>query len=156
LVSTDELVNFMTMQVEIEDEIVSSLNRSLEGIRNQAVRSALKGISLDSVKHADMYRSAITLLTHRTPALEEEQLDMQTDLVKRHIEMEERLIERLNRMIPRVGNEKVSLLLKAIVADEKRHHELLKRVLRVLVRGETITEDNWWDLVWRDVEELYL
>lgn len=156
MVSADELVNFMTRQVEVEDEIVSSLNRSLEGIRNQAVRSTLKGISLDSVKHADMYRSAITLLTHRTPALDEEQLDMQTDLVKRHIEMEELLIERLRKMLPKVENEKVSLLLKAIMADEKRHHELLKRVLRVLVRGETITEDDWWDLVWRDVEELYL
>ncbi len=156
MVSADELVSFMTRQVEVEDEIVSSLNRSLEGIRNQAVRSALKGISLNSVKHADMYRSAITLLTHRTPALDEEQLDMQTDLVKRHIEMEELLIERLRKMLPKVENEKVSLLLKAIMADERRHHELLKRVLRVLVRGETITEDDWWDLVWRDVEELYL
>jgi len=33
--------------------------------------------------------------------------------------------------------------LEAILADEKRHHELLKMVLEIHVRGETITEADW-------------
>jgi len=45
----------------------------------------------------------------------------------------------------------VKLLLTAILADEKRHHELLKQVLEILVRGETITEEDWWDILWKNV-----
>jgi len=37
------------------------------------------------------------------------------------------------------------------LADEKRHHELLKMVLEILVRGETITEADWWELLWKNV-----
>ena len=50
-----------------------------------------------------------------------------------------------------VKNEKIKLLLNAILEDEKRHHELLKRVLEILVKGETITEEEWWDVLWRNV-----
>ncbi|MEM0049202.1 MAG: hypothetical protein QW424_04785 [Candidatus Bathyarchaeia archaeon] len=43
------------------------------------------------------------------------------------------------------------MLLTAILADERRHHELLKRVLEIIIRGETITEDEWWEFIWRNV-----
>ena len=43
------------------------------------------------------------------------------------------------------------LLLNAILEDEKRHHGLLKQILEVLVKGETITEADWWDILWKDV-----
>jgi hypothetical protein len=32
--------------------------------------------------------------------------------------------------------------------DEKRHHAMLKAVLEIIVRAETITEDEWWELLW--------
>ena len=50
-----------------------------------------------------------------------------------------------------VENEKVRLLLTAILSDEKKHHTLLKMVLDILVRRETITEEDWWDLLWKNV-----
>jgi rubrerythrin len=71
--------------------------------------------------------------------------------VKEHILLEVELIERISEMIPNIENEKVKLLLNAILLDEKRHHELLKSVLEVLVRGETITEEDWWDVLWKNV-----
>jgi hypothetical protein len=42
-------------------------------------------------------------------------------------------------------------LLNAILSDEKRHHALLKMVLDIIVHGETITEDDWWKMLWEDV-----
>jgi rubrerythrin len=53
--------------------------------------------------------------------------------------------------VPSIENAKVKLLVEAILADEKRHHELLKMVLEILVKGETITEDDWWDILWKNV-----
>jgi rubrerythrin len=151
LSSKDELVKFLKDQIKIENKIVESLNKSLPDLGNPTVKGVLKGISLDSVKHAEMYASAVTLLTNVSKALTQENLDRQKDLVEKHIQMEAELIEKIGKMLPSVKDKKVKLLLNAILSDEKRHHELLKKVLEILVKGETITEADWWDILWKDV-----
>ncbi len=127
------------------------MNKSLTDIGNPTVKGVLKGISLDSVKHAEMYDSAVKLLTSVPQALTQENLDQQKKLVEKHIELEAELIEKISSTLPTVGNKKVKLLLNAILADEKRHHELLKEILEILVKGETITEADWWDVLWKNV-----
>lgn len=151
LSSKDKLVGFLKEQIKIENKIVDSLNASLGQIGNPAVKGVLKGISLDSVKHAQMYDSAVNLLTTVPQALTQEHLDKQTELVEKHIQLEAKLIQKIGEVIPNVKNKKVKLLLNAILTDEKRHHQLLKEVLEILVRGETITEDDWWDILWKNV-----
>jgi len=151
LSSKDELTNFLKKQIKIENKIVKSLKGSLGEIKNPAVRGVLKGISLDSVKHAEMYASAVNLLTSVQPALTQAHLDEQRELVEKHILLEAELIEKISKTMPGIENKKVKLLLNAILMDEKRHHELLKRVLEILVGGETITEEDWWDILWKNV-----
>jgi rubrerythrin len=151
LSSKDELVRFLKDQIKVENKIVESLNKSLPHIGNPTVKGVLKGISLDSVKHAEMYSSAVMLLTTVSKALTQENLDRQKDLVEKHIQMEAELIQKIGKMLPNVKDRKVRLLLEAILSDEKRHHELLKNVLEILVKGETITEADWWDMLWKDV-----
>ncbi len=151
LSSKNELVKFLKDQINIENKIVDSLNKSLLEIGNPTVKGVLKGISLDSVKHAEMYASAVTLLTTVSKALTQENLDRQKELVEKHIQIEAELIQKINKMLPNVKDKKAELLLKAILADEKRHHGLLKQVLEILVKGETITEADWWDMLWKDV-----
>lgn len=147
----DKLVDFLKSQIEIENMIVDSLNKSLSEIGNPAVKGVLKGISLDSVKHAEMYASATSLLTSVPQALTQENLDKQRELVEKHIGLEAELIEKISKELPTIENDNVKLLLNAILMDEKRHHELLKKVLEILVRGETITEEDWWDVLWKNV-----
>lgn len=130
---------------------MSSLNKSLTDIGNPTIKGVLNGISLDSVKHAEMYDSAVKLLTSVPQALTQENLDQQKKLVEKHIELEAELIEKISNALPTVENKKVKLLLNAILADEKRHHELLKEILEILVKGETITEADWWDVLWKNV-----
>ena len=149
--SKNELIKFLKEQIKIENQIVNSLNSSLGDIGNPAVKGVLKGISLDSVKHAEMYASAVGLLTRVQPALAQEHLDKQKELVEKHISLEAKLIEKINKKLPSVEDKKVKLLLNAILMDEKRHHQLLKEVLEILVRGETITEEDWWDVLWKNV-----
>jgi rubrerythrin len=90
-------------------------------------------------------------LTSVPQALTQENLDQQKKLVEKHIELEAELIEKISNALPTVENKKVKLLLNAILADEKRHHELLKEILEILVKGETITEADWWDILWKNV-----
>jgi bacterioferritin (cytochrome b1) len=149
--SKEELIKFMKAQIQVENQIVNSLNNTLVDMKNPPVRGVLKGISLDSVKHAEMYTSAIELLRGVSQALTQEHLDKQKAVVEKHIQMEAELIQKISNVLPNVENEKVKLLLNAILEDEKRHHRLLKMVLDILVRGETITEDDWWDILWKNV-----
>ena len=149
--SNDELVALFKNQIKIEKTIVDSVAKGLVDINNAAVKGVLKGISLDSTKHAEMYSSAINLLTSVSQALTEENLDKQRELVEKHIQLEEEIIKKLREVIPSVQNKKVKLLLDAILSDELRHHDLLKKVLDILVRGETITDNEWWDILWENV-----
>lgn len=149
--SKDELVEFLKEQVKVENKIVDSLNKSLPEIDNPTVKGVLKGVSLDSVKHAEMYASAVRLMTTVSKAMTQENLDKQKDLVERHIQMEADLIKKISKVLPTVKDNKVKLLLSAILEDERRHHGLLKQILEILVKGETITEADWWDIIWKDV-----
>jgi len=144
------LIEFLENQITVETKIVASLAEPLAKMKNPAVKGVLKGVSLDSIKHAELYDSAVTLLTSSSTALSQEHLDEQKKLVEKHIAIEAELIVKLEEMIPKIDNKKVVFLLQSILADEKRHHEMLKMVLEIIVKGETITEDDWWKLLWEN------
>jgi rubrerythrin len=152
---SEDLIKFLENQVKLENKIVRSVSDALEKVENEAVSTALRGISLDSSKHAEMYRSAVALLTRTAAPLSEDQLDLQKETIERHISMEAVVIKELEKRLPCVENKKVELLLKAILLDEHRHHKLLKTLLQILVRGEAVTEGDWWDAIWGDVPGLW-
>jgi rubrerythrin len=151
LSSRNEPIDFIRRQIVIEKEIVDSLNKGIANIKNPPVRGVLKGISLDSIKHAELYSAAVSLLTNVSQALKQENLDEQRALVEKHIKMEADLIKKLEKVMPLIENTKVQFLLESILADERRHHALLKQVLEIIVHGETITEADWWKILWEDV-----
>jgi len=146
----DNLVEFLKNQITVEKEIVASLEKPLLSMKNPAVKGVLMGVSLDSIKHAELYMAAVTLLTSASTALTQENLDEHTALVEKHIEIESKLIQKLETMIPTIEDQKVVFLLNSILADERRHHEMLKMVLEIIVHAETITEADWWKLLWEN------
>jgi len=148
--SKSELVEFIKRQIIIEKEIVDSLNKGVAGIKNPSVKGVLQGISLDSMKHAELYSAALTLLTKVSQALTQEDLDAQRELVEKHIKLEAELIQKIGDMIPTIEDSKVKFLLESILVDEKRHHAMLKVVLEIIVHAETITEEDWWQLLWEN------
>ena len=148
--SENELVEFIKRQIVIEKEIVNSLNQGVADIKNPPVKGVLTGISLDSMKHAELYTAALTLLTEVSQALTQENLDAQRTLVEKHIRLEADLIHKISNMMPIIKNSKVKFLLESILTDEKRHHALLKLVLDIIVHAETITEEDWWKLLWEN------
>jgi rubrerythrin len=146
----EKMISFLREQIKLEEEIVQSINQILKTITNPVAKGVLKGISLDSLKHAEIYKAAIEVVS-LPPALTEEELNRLEKAVKKHIEDEEKMMERLNHGIEKTRNEKIKFLLESIASDEKRHHELLSKVMDIVVRGETITEDDWWDFLWHGV-----
>ena len=145
-----ELLDFIKKQIIVEKKIVESLDSALVNVKNPPVMSILKGVSLDSVKHAALYEAAYTLLTTTSQALTQENLDQHRSLIEKHVQMEAELIEKIELMLPSVQNKKVKLLLNSILTDEKRHHALLKGILEIIIHGETITENDWWKMLWEE------
>lgn len=145
-----ELVNFFREQVKLEEEVVRSINQVMETITNPVVKGVLRGVSFDSLKHAEIYKAAIQL-SSVTPALTEDEYNQLKAAMEKHIENEEEIIEHLKQAIDKTENDKIRFLLESIASDENRHHELLQKIMDIIVRGETITEDDWWELLWRDV-----
>ena len=146
----EKLIDFMKKQIVNENEIVKSVSEGIKNIKNPPVKAVLKGISLDSTKHAELYASAVTLLTTTSQAMTQGDLDQQRELVEKHIKLEADLIKKLEKELPSIENKKVAFLLNSILMDERRHHAMLKTVLEIIVRGETITEDDWWKLLWEE------
>lgn len=152
---TDKMLQFFENQIKLENMIVESVNNAVNKIENEAVKTALLGVSLDSRKHAMMYQSAINLVSASSVALNEEQLDLQKKVIQNHIKLEEAVIKELEKRMDKIENDKIEVLLKAILNDEYRHHKLLKTLYEVVVRGEAITEGDWWDAIWGDAPGLW-
>lgn len=145
-----DLVKFFKEQIKLEEQIVKSMNESLKSLPNPIVKGVLGGIALDSAKHAQIYRAAIELTTF-PPALSDEEFHQLKTVVKKHIEDENKAIDSLSEAIRKTKSEKVKFLLKSIASDEKKHHELLNKIMDIVVRGETITESDWWEFLWSNV-----
>ncbi len=145
-----QLVAFFKEQQKLEEEIVRSVNKALENIRNPVVEAALKGMSYDSAKHAEIYRSAAQIIAV-APALKEEEFKHLKEVVQWHIKNEEKIIERLREAIKKTANKRVKFLLESILSDETRHHDLLNLIMDIVVKGETITDQDWWDIMWKYV-----
>ena len=47
-------------------------------------------------------------------------------------------------------NNKEKVVVKAILNDEIRHHQLLKRIHEMIVEKEALTEQDIWDWTWQD------
>ena len=145
-----ELIGFFREQVKHEEEIVRSINKALRKLKNPVVASVLKGMSLDSMKHADMYRAAESIISVAR-AMSEEELDHLNEVVSWHIKNEEKVMGHVEEIIKKVKDKKIKFLLENIQEDEKRHHELLKTIMDTIARGETITRDEWWEILWKNV-----
>jgi len=145
-----DLVDFFREQAVLEEEIVKSVNKALGTIKNSVVESILKGMALDSSKHAAIYKAAEQII-QVAPALTESEFNELRKVVKWHIENENKVIKRLEDAVKRTENKRVRFLLQAIVTDEKRHHQLLDAIMDIVVKGETITDDEWWEMLWKNV-----
>jgi rubrerythrin len=145
-----DLVKFFREQAGFEEEIVASVNEALLTIKNPVVKTILKGMALDSSKHASIYQTAEGMM-QVAPALTENEFDELKKVVKWHIENEDKVIKRLEVAVRKTKDKRIKFLLQAIVADEKRHHKLLDAIMNVVVKGETITDDEWWEMLWKNV-----
>lgn len=92
----------------------------------------------------------IGLISSKTPFITEEKRDKIEEDIKRHIELEKQAIETYKKLIDGAENPKIKFILEQIHDDEIRHHELLQKIYKIIVKEETLTDEELWDLMWKD------
>ncbi len=144
------MIEFFKDQIKLEHHIVESITDSLKNIRNPIVKQVLRAIAFDSQKHAGIYNAAMTI-TSITPALTDKEYKELETIAEKHIADEEEAMSALDKIMPKIEDPKVRFLLESIAADEKKHHELLNRIMELIVKKEAITEEDWWEILWKNV-----
>lgn len=146
----DDRVKKMEQMAKMEEEYALRYDDDMAGLGNVAIGGLIKGVALDSEKHAGLYRAIADIL--RGPlAVTDVEYDRLGASLKRHIEVEERMMGEAKALMEGEGDDRVRFLLEEIYADEVRHHRFLSNLLEAVVKRDAIFEEDVWKMIWRDV-----
>lgn len=141
----------LNMLADLEEKYAIELDKEYRGYGNEAVRELIASISLDSQKHAGLYRTAQYLVEGKSLAItDEEYVELEKSL-QRHIEMEQQMLDAVTTLMKEIEDERVQKILIKIYEDELMHHPFLESFLELVIKRETITEQDIWDMLFRDL-----
>ena len=145
-----ELIGFIEEQIVLEKKIVEISKKSVEDIKNVLVRELIRGITMDSKKHAILLTGLKGMLEGPTPLIEEENYDLIKETIEKHIELEAKAIDTYKSLLKAyIEDEKVKMIISEIHKDEIRHHAFLQVLLKAIVEKETLTKDMLEDWMFK-------
>jgi rubrerythrin len=141
---------FFKKQIKLEKEIVEAAHNAVKDLKNRMVKELILGIASDSTKHASLLSSLLAGLEGSNPLIDEKVTDQLKTNLEEHIRLEQQAIDTYTELLKTIEDDKEILVIKYILGDEVRHHALLKRLHKMIVEKETLTEQDLWDLTWKD------
>ena len=148
----EDLVEYFKRESVREEEYSKSLEETASKSRNLMLKTVMKAVSLDSLKHSYLYRALAEMLENPSLIAEEES-EKVLEEIKRHIEEEREAVEELERLLKdeRIKeNPAAKFIVEMMLKDEKFHHALLLRLYEAVVKHHTLTERDIWEMVWQD------
>jgi rubrerythrin len=143
-------VRKMEEMAEMEEEYAVAYDKNVMGLGNVAIAELMMSVALDSRKHAGLYRAIATILKGSL-AITDMEYDQLEESLRRHVEVEARMMEEAKGLMDGEEDDRVKRLLEEIYADEIRHHRFLSTLLEAVVKRDLIFESDVWDMIWRDV-----
>lgn len=142
----------MRRLIEAERSYSEELRKLAESIKYTTVLAAvIEAVASDSEKHARLYEVLAKIAAGEHQArLWEEDLKAIGEVIDKHIETERRMIEETRKLLESVAEARMRLILSAIYEDEVRHHKVLLDIKDKIAKARVLTEDEFWDAVWRD------
>jgi len=128
-----EVVRRLREWIAVEEEALVGVNRLRGGSRESLADLLLYELVADTAKHINILNAIIDLLEGRLPPSPPSPHSL--ELLREHVEREERALEFAERLLKEVEDEYVSLLLRHLVEDERRHHEILNYIAERLMEG---------------------
>lgn len=142
----EKLLEFAQLETKHSEE----LRKLADSIKHPVLKALFTAISMDSAKHSSMYRALHELLTNPQPFISEEDLKLIAKTIKKHVETEVMMLEEARKLLASSSDPRVKLVMAAIADDEAKHHELLKSIEKRIAKLETLTEEIYWNMIWRD------
>jgi len=141
----------LKMLSELEDKYAVELDREYRGYGNELVRELIASVMIDSKKHAGLYRAAQMIAEGRSLAITKEEYDILEKKLKLHIEKEAEMLEAVSELLTEVKDERIKKILMKIYDDELMHHPFMTTFLELVLKRETISEQDIWDMLFRDL-----
>lgn len=146
----DDRIKRMEEMAEMEEEYAVDYDDDVAGLGNVAVAGLMASVALDSRKHAGLYR-AIAAILKGPLAITDVEYDRLEASLKRHIEVEEKMLAESRELLEGEKDDRAKRLLEEIYADEIRHHAFLSNLLEAVLKRDMIFDEEIWAMIWRDV-----
>ncbi len=146
----DETLEFIDNQIDLELRIVKIVEENVAELGNAFIKDLLLAVSQDSKKHAALLKSLRKAVEGPTPFISEKERDKIAKGIAKHIDMEAKAIETYQELADRSDSDQVKTIAMMIREDELKHHALLKELHKTVVEPETLTEDDIWEILWKD------
>jgi len=149
-----EKLKFYENQIKLEDDIIKAATASLAVVDNEVIIELIKSITMDSKKHISILNALIALnsKTGGIKMISEEVKDELQKKIDHHIQLEQKAIERYQEMWEQLENEKEKLLIKTILNDEIRHHEVLSKIYQFIIQDVTLKDEDVFQIIWDDIK----
>ncbi|HUT82913.1 MAG TPA: ferritin-like domain-containing protein [Candidatus Bathyarchaeia archaeon] len=144
-----KLVDFLTEQISLEKQIIDISKQSVEDIKNILVRELIRGITMDSQKHALLLGALKAMLSEPTPLIEESNYESIKTTIEKHIALEAKAIETYREILNTNEDDRIKMVISEILKDEIRHHTFLQKLLEAIVKKETLTSDELEDWMFK-------
>lgn len=141
----------MNDMADMEEQYAIKLDKDFRGWGNPAVDALIEAIAYDSKKHAVLYRTAAYLVDGKNLSVIDIKFEDMERSLKTHIETEEKMLKKVKEMISKTENQGAKNLLLEIYSDEVSHHPFMKKLLELIIKRETITEEDVFNMLFRDL-----
>lgn len=129
-----KLTAFLREQRDLELGHVKALEPTMRTVTDKVVYALLESIVHDSLKHSAFCDALLERETGVALGVDDV-LDL-TNAIEEHVKAEETMIKRLESKIGHVAEGRTRGILKHMLADERRHHAILKRLANLLSKSE--------------------
>jgi len=141
-----ELEENIKKMIKVERKTVDHLSKTINKTKNNVIKILMQMMLIDSLKHAKILEIILSILN--TPKLERSEIGEVTQHLKEHVEEEKIMMENFEDLVDKVEDQRIRFLLENIITDEKRHHNIVERIAKLVVNSET-SDDAWWDFLYR-------
>lgn len=123
--------------IKFEENTAKLCADTSQKLDNAVAKMLLTEMSLDSTKHARILEEVLNTVEKAPPAqLWDYRIASFVDTLvmkktlEKHLEIELRMLKKIEEMIKTTKDEALKLLLEHIAADERKHHKIIKTILR--------------------------
>ncbi|MFW9986354.1 MAG: ferritin family protein [Candidatus Odinarchaeota archaeon] len=127
----DQLIELLETQLRLEKESARALRKEMKDIDHLGIKVLFEICAADSTKHASMVQMILDAikkgeLSRETFTSTWKQRNQGLEAIKQHIDREKKMISLIKDEVLATDDKILKALLKHILADEERHHKILK------------------------------